>query len=108
MNKRLSHISAVVRYYMRTDGSAQSAAIRDMLTDIMHLCDTSSVDFKERIEAASRIFEEEKKANEANKSFKCKRCGGLRLIFSTKEGTSKPCPDCEHKYVKAPERRRTH
>ena len=45
--------------YAKDVGCTDSAAIRDALTDLQHLCDEQGLDFVERAAAASQVYAEE-------------------------------------------------
>ena len=40
-----------------------SAAIRDLLSDVMHLCDKEGIEFENRVEVAKEVYNEEKEVD---------------------------------------------
>ena len=49
----------LLRAYAKEVGCTDSAAIRDALTDLQHICDAQGLDFIERPAAASEVYAEE-------------------------------------------------
>ena len=57
--------------YHTEAGSTSHGAIRDCLTELMHICqDSHSIDFDERLEAAREVYREE-----MNEKGLCPACG---------------------------------
>ncbi len=47
------------RGYITSVGTTQSCAIRDLLTELMRVCDHSGVDFRDRLIAAREVCRQE-------------------------------------------------
>ena len=52
-------LDVLLRGYMRMAGTDQSCAVRDMLTELMHMCDSQGLDFSDRVRLARRAYREE-------------------------------------------------
>jgi len=54
-----SLITLILRY--KDEGSPDNrAAVRDILTDILHYCDEEAIDFPEILDSATEVYNEEK------------------------------------------------
>jgi len=52
-------LRALLRDYMNAAGTSQSGAVRDLLTELMHLCDSRGLDFSGRVRLALEVYREE-------------------------------------------------
>jgi hypothetical protein len=59
-------LEEMLKIYGHSAGTDLSCAIRDLLTELMHLCDDSRVDFDGRLCAAREVYRQER--IERNKS----------------------------------------
>lgn len=59
MKKSNPMVDVAIKYVSRDETDLKSA-IRDMLTDIMHLCKVKKIDFKDRLDSAKEVYEEER------------------------------------------------
>lgn len=57
--KKPNPMIAVVNNYIRRDGTYISAAVRDILTDLMHLCEAKKINFEDRVRSAREVFVQE-------------------------------------------------
>jgi len=57
--KKVNPMIAVVNDYVRRDGTHISEAIRDVLTDLMHLCENQKISFEDRVSNAREVFVQE-------------------------------------------------
>lgn len=60
MARMQEQIEKTAREYAEREGTSFEFAIRDVLTDVMHLCDKHGIDFDLRLAGASDVYEEEK------------------------------------------------
>jgi uncharacterized protein (UPF0335 family) len=58
------HIQAFIERYEKLTGSEGRSSVRDMLTDLMHLCDARGFDFDEALDGAREVYEQEIAQNE--------------------------------------------
>ena len=59
-----ARMGSLISRRARMDGTDCSGAIRDLLTDIRHLCDSKGIDFHERLDASYEVYLEERGADE--------------------------------------------
>lgn len=52
-------VKALVKHVEEKCGTDDEGAIRDILTELMHLCSERGYDFFERVDAANEVYEEE-------------------------------------------------
>ena len=52
-------LDETLRGYVKSAGTSRSCAIRDLLTELMHVCDHSGVDFDSRLIAAREVYRQE-------------------------------------------------
>lgn len=52
-------VRRLISTYSDIEGTSRAGAIRDVLTEIAHLCRESDIDFDERVDAAAEIAQEE-------------------------------------------------
>ena len=52
-------VNDLLMSYMRSAGTDTASAIRDVLTELMHVCDHNSLDFHWRVESATKVYNEE-------------------------------------------------
>lgn len=55
-----SLLDTMLRRYASSAGTDLSGAIRDLLTEVMHLCDDSRVDFEDRLITAGEVHQQER------------------------------------------------
>ena len=53
-------LDTMLRRDASSAGTDLSGAIRDLLTEVMHLCDDSGVDFEDRLIAAGEVYQQER------------------------------------------------
>jgi hypothetical protein len=53
------HVFRLLKKYKGRCGCTTPAAIRDLLTDIMHICRFEVVDFDERVQSAREVYDQE-------------------------------------------------
>ena len=55
-------LRVLLQGYMRLAGTSRSGAVRDLLTELMHLCNSYHLDFAGRIRLAGEVYREERSA----------------------------------------------
>ena len=53
-------LERMLKNYAHSAGTNLSCAVRDLLTELMHLCDDSHVDFDGRLCAAQEVYRQER------------------------------------------------
>lgn len=57
----IRRVGDLVAAGIKAEGTSESSAIRDMMTDLRHYCENSKIDFNERLKASYQVYLEEKK-----------------------------------------------
>jgi len=55
-------LRVLLQGYMRLAGANRSGAVRDLLTELMHLCNPYHLDFAGRIRLAGEVYRQERSA----------------------------------------------
>ena len=53
-------LRVLLQGYMRLVGTNRGGAVRDLLTELMHLCDSYHLDFAGRIRLAGEVYRQER------------------------------------------------
>lgn len=53
------HIQELIKFARNHNKCSDKGAIRDILTDMMHICREQGIDFDERLEGAREVYAEE-------------------------------------------------
>jgi hypothetical protein len=59
-------LKTIIKEQQEKDGSDRQSAVRDLLTDVRHLCDNEKIDFYEALRGSYDVYLEEKKDQNAH------------------------------------------
>ena len=65
--RRLKADSVVFKRYGRAAGVNLNCAVRDLLTELMHLCNSYHLDFAGRIRLAGEVYREERSTKRSSR-----------------------------------------
>ena len=60
-------LETMLRGYMKSAGTNPSGAVRDLLTELMHLCNSYHLNFAGRIRLAGEVYREERSAKRSSR-----------------------------------------